>query len=60
MIHKYFVTQGTKILFMFWLVLKFRKNEAQWQGGVWGALGKASTRQASQTCQPRAGDNAGL
>lgn len=37
MIHKYFVTQGTKILFTFWLVSKFRRNEVQWQGGVhWG------------------------
>lgn len=36
MIHKYFVTQGTKILFMFWLVSKFRKNEGQWQNGVHG------------------------
>lgn len=36
MIHKYFVTQGTKILFTFWLVLKFRKNEGQWQSGVHG------------------------
>lgn len=36
MIHKYFVTQGTKILFTFWLVSKFRKNEGQWQSGVHG------------------------
>lgn len=44
MIHKYFVTQGTKILFTFWLVLKFRKNEGQ---GRVGYMVEAIARKAS-------------
>ena len=38
MLHKYFVTQGTKILSLFWLVSKIGKTEEPWQG--WGAPGR--------------------
>lgn len=36
MIHKYFVTQGTKILFTFWLVSKFRKMKSSGRVGCTG------------------------
>ena len=41
-LHKHFVTQGTKIVSLFWLVSKFGKTEEPWRG--WDVPGYTGER----------------